>query len=71
VAKAEARELADQTTILGLLKGKETKVNDMTMLRIKEWLVKIVHEFGYDEGSKEAYFAWNSIGAMLDAMVNF
>ena len=70
VAKAEARELSDQTAILGFLKGKETKVNDMTMLRIKEWLVKIVRDFGFVEGSVESAYAWNSIGAMLTAMVN-
>ena len=70
VAKAEARELADQQSILGLLKGKETKVNDMTMLRIKEWLVKVVRDFGFVEGSGESAYAWNSIGAMLKAMVN-
>jgi len=70
VAKAEAREPADQEAILGLLKGKETKVNDMTMLRIKEWLVKVVREFGFVEGSGESAYAWDAIGSMLMAMVN-
>jgi len=69
VVKAEAREPADQAAILGLLKGKETKVNDMTKARIKEWLVKVVREFDFVEGSRESVNAGNSIGEMLKAMV--
>ena len=42
----------------------------MTMLRIKEWLVKTVQDFGFVDGSEEATYAWNSIGAMFKAKVN-
>jgi len=68
VTRAQARELADRDAILALMRGKETEVNNVTMLGIKEWLVKTAGGLGFDEGSKEQVWAMNAIGAMLNAM---
>jgi tetratricopeptide (TPR) repeat protein len=68
VSKAQAREFADRDAILALMRGRETEVNNVTMLGIKDWLVKQAGGLGFANGSKEEVRAMNVIGAMLEAM---
>ena len=71
MSKAEAEVKADRNTILlYLTEVGALKVNDLTMLPWKAWMIKTVREFEFEEGTEEAAFGWNSIGALFQALVS-
>ena len=71
MTNAEAEVTADRDTILlYLTEVGALKVNDLTMLPWKAWMIKTVREFEFEEGAKETGYASYSIGCLFHALVS-